>query len=369
MASKKITELSSSLVPPLSGVTVVVHSGMTYQTPLSSLRQILVDSGSHTFTGSQNIKGDLVVSGSITAQQYIISSSYTNIQINNLSGSTNFGDTITDTHDITGSFRVTGSLDVIGTTTLQKVMLGDGTFRNPPNNEMLHVESSGSINIARFIGNKNNYTEVYIQNKNSQSLASSDLVIAADNASDILNYIDLGINSSNYSGSFVGVQNDAYLVNVGNDLYIGTIANKPTHLGRVKIFGMDDWENPQIVLDDTTDLKLISFNTGSVSTGYTYEFSGSIKADHNLNVVGSVTASYFIGDGSGLTNLPLDIVGDQTITGSLTITGTTSISNILTLIPMNELPNNSPTGSITVSGSGVDCKPYFWNGNTWTPFF
>ena len=60
MASKKISELSSSLAPPLSGVTTVVHGGTTYKSTLSTLRQTLVDSGSHSFTGSQIINGDIL---------------------------------------------------------------------------------------------------------------------------------------------------------------------------------------------------------------------------------------------------------------------------------------------------------------------
>ena len=66
MASKKITQLSSgSLNPPLSGVTTVVYSGTTHQQNLSTLRQVLVDSGSHNFTGSQRFDGDITVTGSV----------------------------------------------------------------------------------------------------------------------------------------------------------------------------------------------------------------------------------------------------------------------------------------------------------------
>jgi len=50
------------------------------------------------------------------------------------------------------------------------------------------------------------------------------------------------------------------------------------------------------------------------------------------------------------------------------ITGSVNISQVLTLAPLDPLPLTSPTGSIAVSGSGVDCKPYFWNG-TWNALF
>jgi hypothetical protein len=49
-----------------------------------------------------------------------------------------------------------------------------------------------------------------------------------------------------------------------------------------------------------------------------------------------------------------------------TVTGSVSITNVLTLAPKDPLPTSQPTGSISVSGSGADCKPYFYNGTDWT---
>lgn len=114
MSNLKISELSGITNPSITGVTVVVVSGETYQTSLQSLRTVLVDSGSHYFTGSQTINGNLVISGSLTAQQYILSSSYTNMTIESISGSTAFGNTFDDTHNFTGSLRITGSLELNG---------------------------------------------------------------------------------------------------------------------------------------------------------------------------------------------------------------------------------------------------------------
>ena len=54
--------------------------------------------------------GDLKISGNLTAQQYIVSSSVTNITTQELSGSTQFGDSLDDTHQFTGSLNVTGSI-------------------------------------------------------------------------------------------------------------------------------------------------------------------------------------------------------------------------------------------------------------------
>ncbi len=117
MSTKRISGLPSGSVStlPLSGVTTIVHSGITFQHNLNHLRQVLVDSGSHTFTGSQTINGNLIISGSLTAQQYILSSSVTNIVTETISGSTEFGNSFDDKHNFTGSVNITGSLTINGT--------------------------------------------------------------------------------------------------------------------------------------------------------------------------------------------------------------------------------------------------------------
>ena len=55
---------------------------------------------------------NVIISGSLTANEYIVSSSVTNITVATLSGSTVFGDDQLDTHQFTGSLDVSGSLSV-----------------------------------------------------------------------------------------------------------------------------------------------------------------------------------------------------------------------------------------------------------------
>ena len=57
----------------------------------------------------KNLSTGLFVDGDITANNYIVSSSVTNITTQQLSGSSKFGDTIDDTHQFTGSLSVSGS--------------------------------------------------------------------------------------------------------------------------------------------------------------------------------------------------------------------------------------------------------------------
>ena len=233
MAGKKISQLTGSLSPDLSGIIPIVLSGTTYNTSLNSLRQVLVDSGSHHFTGSQHINGNLTITGSIP-----------------------------------------------------DLIVGSGHF-HVDNPEVLHVENSGSFNIAHIQGNHQNYIQLNLKNINSGSNASADFVVTADNGSEVLHFVDLGINSSTYEGGFVGRQNDAYLLNVGKDLYIGTVGgeNFPSEL---KLFAQNSWENPQITIHETSK---VSFNTGSVSEGFEFEFSGSAKMQNDLLIDGLLNIS------------------------------------------------------------------------------
>jgi hypothetical protein len=65
--------------------------------------------GSNTFQGTQTINGSLVVTGSLTAQQFIVSSSVTYLTESFASGSHKFGDSLDDNHNFTGSVYVSGS--------------------------------------------------------------------------------------------------------------------------------------------------------------------------------------------------------------------------------------------------------------------
>jgi hypothetical protein len=303
MAGKKITELISGSIDnlPLSGVTAIIYSGTTFQHNLTHLRQTLVDSGSHHFTGSQNINGSLIVSG-------------------------------------TGSIRDYMSV---------------GKYENPNvgGPESLRVENSSSINVARFYGDHQNYAQINLTNKNSGSNASGDIVITADNGNESVHFIDLGINSSTYQGGFVGRENDAYLLNVGKDMYIGTIGGV-NHPSKLFLFGQNSWENPQITVSGSGQ---VSFNTCSCDLGYTYQFSGSAKFQNNLDVVGSTTASYFVGDGSQLTNLPIQTTDVSMFLSSSTFTSASASfdSRIIAATNEQDLSYFATTGSNVFSGNQI----------------
>ena len=58
---------------------------------------------------------DVTISGSLTANEYIVSSSVTNITVATLSGSTEFGDSTDDTHTFTGDITASNNISASGT--------------------------------------------------------------------------------------------------------------------------------------------------------------------------------------------------------------------------------------------------------------
>jgi hypothetical protein len=125
----------------------------------SDLSQLNNDSGyvkagsANTFYADQTINGNLVVTGSITAQQYIISSSVIYITSSNFSGSNVFGNTMDDTHQFTGSVYITGSYSLIGNSTHTGSVYHSGSqFQIGTFNQTGSLNISGS---TTQIGNNN----------------------------------------------------------------------------------------------------------------------------------------------------------------------------------------------------------------------
>lgn len=96
-------------------------------------------------------------------------------------------------------FRTNNAEQVI-IDSLGHVGIGSNIFdATNPAKLLLDYGNTTSNTLANFRGNINNYLQINIQNRNSGSNASSDIVATADIGTDTTNYIDMGINSSNYA--------------------------------------------------------------------------------------------------------------------------------------------------------------------------
>jgi hypothetical protein len=291
MANKYIKDLTGTTNPSLTGFTIFDDGVTTYKTTLETLKNTIVDGVSHTFQGNQTINGNLIVTGSITAKEYIVSSSVTNVTTLAQSGSTVFGDTLNDTHRMTGSVLVTGSLNVQGGGQIKDYLfvsgfqvIGTPTHQTGSNAEKLHVGTYGSYNIAHFQGDDNNYTQVNIKNINSGSTASTDLVLTANNGTEENYYVNVGINSSTYTAGQVGDANDGYIINKGSDLYIGSLSGSIGH-NNVHVYTAGNWRAPAISVFDN---HAIGFNTQTLGPSDKYAFSGNTTFKNDVRVTGSL---------------------------------------------------------------------------------
>jgi hypothetical protein len=94
----QISNVPSGLV---SGSSQISYNGIT------NIPSGIMSSSAQTL---QNLLGTDLVVKSLTAEQYVISSSVTFVTTSFSSGSTIFGDTLDDTHQFTGSLYVSGSI-------------------------------------------------------------------------------------------------------------------------------------------------------------------------------------------------------------------------------------------------------------------
>jgi hypothetical protein len=182
------------------------------------------------------------------------------------------------------------------------VAIGTETF-NGSQPERLMVDGGNSYNIATFQTSKqDSYAEVNIKNFGSGSHASTDLVLWNDSATESSSYVDLGINSSNYNDpSNVGYGGDGYLISQNNDLYVGSNDYVTNH-GHVHLFAGGRSLRPSIsVYGDTTigfNVNVLDFGQQttipSSTSGFTYEFSGSMKLNNDLRVEGKTTNTSYV---------------------------------------------------------------------------
>ena len=76
---------------------------------------------------------------------------------------------------------------------------------------------------AYFGGNVDADYQVIVQNKSTGTSASSDFVLAADNATATTKLVRLAMNSSNFTGNFIGSQGDTGIVRFANDGHIDVL--------------------------------------------------------------------------------------------------------------------------------------------------
>ncbi len=207
-----------------------------------------------------------------------------------------------------------------------------------------------SFNIISARASTNSYAQINIKNDSNGADASSDIVATADSGTEDANYINMGINSSQFAG-LIGGPNDAYLYSTGSMLHIGN-ATPDNHI--MFFVGGSDVEANNKLLLGADNLHQM---TGSLS------LSGSITTlvgvINNLTASFAMTASYVSGAASSwdtLSNKPDGLVSSsvQINTGSFsgsftgTLIGTSSFATSASYAP-TILPDGTVSSSLQIN--------------------
>jgi len=230
---------------------------------------------------------------------------------------------------------------------------------------------------GQFVGNVNNYFQVYIYNSNTGVNASTDMALYNDLGTSTNSFIDVGISSSNWSNAAwtISGPNDGYVYTGAGNLVIGTVQNKDIAF----------FVNGALASAETLRLTAGgNAHFGNTKAGANYLIVGnssvntvinstSIAIGNNVsNTSGNYPASNTVGTalGSSTTRWIINantINASGLITGSagMTITGTANAStsmyvganvymNVTTIYVGNSTVNtNIQAGTLSVNGAFI----------------
>jgi hypothetical protein len=334
---------------------------------------------SASYAQTASYSDNFTVAGTIRAQTLVVQVITSSTEY--VSGSTRFGSLASNTHQFTGSVSIQGPLDVTNGITgsfsgslynLQGSATHIPYFSSSQvlqNSSMIQIGSESiainqddittaapealyvwqpntdSFNVISGKGNSNNYLQLNIQNTNQGVSASSDIVATANNGDETINYIDMGINSQNFTGP-IGDFNDAYLYSTGQNLHIGnTTAGK--HLGF--FVGGDNHEtdkkfqlNPNDQHSMTGSLDVTSFVSASsfITRGATA--AQFVKGDGTLDSTNYLSSSVFYAESASFNAFSASI---RTATASL-YTATASLNAFSASILSYTASNNATIAQI-----------------------
>jgi hypothetical protein len=138
-----------------------------------------------------------------------------------------------------------------------------------------------------FISNVPSYSQIVIQNLSSDPGASGDLVITADDGDDSNNYINLGMNSSNWTGTFA----DTDLEEFAHDGYLTVIGGNAAIRSDGNVFITAN--SHVILMEQDGDLNLfnanLKFSDGSIQTTAVTDVPGLLANVQTLQTFQIVT--------------------------------------------------------------------------------
>jgi len=342
---------SSGILQAPGGIEAVSFTGSlqgTASLAKNANNSINAESASYLNNLNQNltITGDITINGTASAD-YLKVNYIESASIIYSSGSNQFGDAANDTQSLFGRVIVTGSLEVTGSANIPNLT---GSLHGTASWATNALTANTSLSPISVVGDT-----IYSTNPLAGPILSTDNSIfigyaAAAGANNANRSVFIGYSAgfsaynAEYS-NFLGYQAGMYADNASYSNLIGYNVGR-----KIGIANGIDTNNiivgTNITLEDNRKNSIniggIIFGTGSYSTISGNPYSGSVDGRIGINVV---NPQY-----------------------EFDVSGSTQISDVLILPPQDPLPSGKPTGSLAVSGSGADCKIYFFNGS-WNALF
>ena len=193
--------------------------------------------------------------------------------------------------------------------------------------------------IADFTHNVNSYAQLIVQNKNSGSTASADVIVNNDRTGGTSYYGDFGVNSTTFSG--VGPFNDpdgVYVISSNGSLTLGSITLNPVKVATNNVERLRVTETGNTGIGTTIPSQLLHVQGNARVTGAVYDSTNSPGTSGQVlqsTVTGTqwATASASGGGGSGKFDTTIDNVLYVQPTGTLDIVGVGTTTSQITTLP------------------------------------
>lgn len=367
---------------PANGLIVQGNVGIGTVSPATALHVVgtnpLTLNGVQTGATSDSIL--TIASGTVRKLPYSTVTSGSSWSLTGNAG-TNYATNFLGTTDNTSLRLKTNAVQGLVLDSLGNVGIGatpgftTGTFQEK---FLVDAGTTSSFNAIVARGTINNYFQLNIQNKSNGNTASSDVVATADNGTEVINYVDLGINGSGNAQSVFGNPDDAYLYTTGNNFLIGT-----STAGQALVFmtgGTTQSTNERMRIDGSGNVAV-----GKTSAAYKVDVHGRGNFDSTLNASNYTSTFQTLTFGATITwDQTKGATSAVTLTGNATLSITNAVAGMYGLIRVTQDATGSRTltlpGSsrvinggggvvaLTTTASATDVLSYFYDGTNyyWT---
>lgn len=287
---------------------------------------LLIVTGSGVFTQDVRVHGNILVTGSVMAEQFITNTFSSSIQYS--SGSNKFGDTLNDKHEFTGSIFVDRHLNVNGKQSVT------GSYHQFGNIETIgNINRSGSIiHSGSYLlsGSGRHLGHLYLSGSTATSGSFNHL-----GTSKVVG--TLTVSGSLYLTGSNTLEVDSAFIHTGSSFHKGDTNIDGNLVVTGRITG-EEYHNEFVSSS-------IVYKSGSTQFGNslddTHIFSGSVDIHTSLRAT-SITSSQ-----------DFKVGGDMVVDGSLTAAGITSSAGL-----------RVTGGSSTIIGSTLELDDLSVSGNT-----